>query len=58
MDRLLGSRRPGHLSLFRQGLMRFARIPKIREDRLRALAKTCGERLQEHALLTSMLGVI
>jgi hypothetical protein len=58
MDRLLGATRPGPLSLFRQGLRRFERMPKRREDRLRALAKTCGELLQEHALFTDILGVI
>jgi hypothetical protein len=58
MDRLLGATRPGQRSLFRQGLMRFARIPQMREDRLRALAKKCGELLQDHALFTGILGVI
>ena len=58
MDRMLGATRPGHLSLFRQGLMRFERIPKMREDRLRAFAKKFGELLQEHALFTGILGVI
>ena len=38
MDRMLGATRPGHLSLFRQGLMLFELIPTMREDRLRALA--------------------
>jgi hypothetical protein len=38
--------------------MRFELIPKMREDRLRALAKTFGELLQEHALVTDILGVI
>jgi Transposase DDE domain len=58
MDRMLGATRPGHLSLFRQGLMRFELIPKRREDRLRALAKKFGERLQDQALFTDILGVI
>jgi hypothetical protein len=58
MDRMLGATRPGQLSLFRQGLMRFELIPKMREDRLRALAKKFGERLQDHVLLTGILGVI
>jgi hypothetical protein len=58
LDRLSGATRPGQLSLFRQGLMRVERIAQRREDRLRALATTCGERLQEHALLTGILGVI
>jgi hypothetical protein len=58
MERMLGAARPGQLSRFRQGLMRFERIPQMREDRLRALAKTFGELLQEHALVTDILGVI
>jgi hypothetical protein len=36
MERMLGATRPGQLSRFRQGLMRFERMPKMREDRLRA----------------------
>ena len=58
MDRMLGATRPGQLSLFRQGLMLFELIPKMREDRLRALAEKFGELLQEHALFTDILGVI
>jgi Transposase DDE domain len=58
MDRLLGAMRPGQLSLFRQGLMLFELIPKMREDRLRALAKKFGELLQDHVLFTGILGVI
>jgi hypothetical protein len=58
MERMLGATQPGQLSLFRQGLMLFDLIPKMREDRLRALAKKFGERLQEHALFTAILGVI
>jgi hypothetical protein len=58
MDRMLGATRPGQLSLFRQGLMLFELIPKMREDRLRALAKKFGELLQDHALFTGILGVI
>jgi hypothetical protein len=58
MDRMLGAARPGPLSLFRQGLRLFALIPTMREDRLRALAKKFGELLQEHGLLTGILGVI
>lgn len=58
MDRLLGATRPGQLSLFRQGLMLFELIPKMREDRLRTLAKKFGELLEEHALFTGILGVI
>ena len=58
MDRMLGATRPGQLSLFRQGLMLFELIPKMREDRLRALAKKFGELLQDHALFTDILGVI
>jgi hypothetical protein len=58
MDRMLGAMRSGQLSLFRQGLMLFELIPKMREDRLRALAKKFGELLQDHALFTGILGVI
>jgi hypothetical protein len=58
MDRMLGATRPSQLSLFRQGLMLFERMPQMREDRLRALAKQCGALLQEHVLLTDILGVI
>jgi Transposase DDE domain len=58
MDRMLGATRPGQLSLFRQGLMLCELLPKMREDRLRAVAKQFGELLQEHALLTGILGVI
>ena len=58
MDRMLGATRPGQLSLFRQGLMLFELIPKMREERLRALAKNFGELLQDHALFTGILGVI
>jgi ABC-type transporter Mla maintaining outer membrane lipid asymmetry ATPase subunit MlaF len=55
---MLGATRPGQLSLFRQGLMLFELIPKMREERLRALAKNFGELLQDHALFTDILGVI
>jgi hypothetical protein len=58
MDRMLGATRPGPLSRFRQGLMLCDLIPKMRDDRLRALAKKFGELLQDHALLTGILGVI
>lgn len=58
MDRMLGATQPGQLSLFRQGLMRFELIPKMREDRLRASAKKFGELLQDHLLCTGILGVM
>lgn len=58
MDRMLGATRPRQLSLFRQGLLLFELIPQMREDRLRALAKQFGALLQEHVLLTGILGVI
>jgi hypothetical protein len=58
MDRMLGATRPRQLSLFRQGLLLFALIPHMREDRLRALAKQVGALLQEHIVLTGILGVI
>jgi hypothetical protein len=57
MDRMLGATRPGQLSLFRQGLMLFALIPKMREDRLCALAQKFGALLQDHVLFTGILGV-
>ena len=58
MDRMLGATRPRQLSFFRQGLMLFELIPKMREDRLRALAKKFGELLQDHVLFLGILGVI
>jgi hypothetical protein len=58
LGRMLGATRPGHRSLCRQGLMRFALMPTMREDRLRALAKRCGELLQKPVLFTGILGVI
>ena len=58
MDRMLGATRPRQLSFFRQGLMLFELIPKMREDRLRALAKKFGELLQDHVLFPGILGVI
>jgi hypothetical protein len=58
MERMLGATRPGHLSLFRQGLMLFALIPTMREDRLRALAKQFGTLLQEHRLFAGILGIM
>ena len=58
MDRMLGATRPRQLSLFRQGLMLFELIPQMREDRLCPLAKKFGALLQEHVLLTGILGVI
>lgn len=58
MDRMLGATRPGQLSLFRQGLMLFALIPKMREDRFCALALKFGALLQDHVLFTGILGVI
>jgi hypothetical protein len=58
MARRLGATRPGQLSLFRQGLLRFALRPKMREERLCALAKKFGALLQEHVLFTGILGVI
>jgi hypothetical protein len=57
-DRMLGATRPRQLSLFRQGLMLFELIPQMWEDRLCALAKKFGALLQEHVLLTGILGVI
>ena len=56
--RRLGATRPGQLARFRQGLRLFALMPQLREDRLRAWAKKCGARLQDHALFPGSLGVI
>ena len=56
MERMLGATRPRQLSFFRQGLMLFELIPKMREDRLRALAKKFGELLQDHDLFPGILG--
>ena len=58
LNRMLGATRPGQLSLFCQGLRLFELIPKMREDRLRALAKKFGALIQEPALFTDILGVI
>jgi hypothetical protein len=58
LERMLGATRPGHRSRFRQGLRRFALMPQMREERLRALAKTFGELLQAHAPCTGILDVI
>ena len=58
LDRMSGATRPGQLSLFRQAMILFELIPKMREDRLRALAQKFGELLQAHVLFTGILGVI
>ncbi len=46
------------LSLFRQGLMLYELLPRMREDRLRALMRRFGELLRHHVLFTGILGVV
>jgi hypothetical protein len=58
MERMLGATRPGQLSLFRQGLMLYELLPRMREDRLRALMTRFGELLRQHVLFTGILGVL
>jgi hypothetical protein len=58
MERWLGARRPGGISLFRQGLLLYALIPTMREDRLRALLSRFGEILHQHVLFTGISGLL
>jgi hypothetical protein len=58
MERMLGATRPAQLSLFRQGLMLYELLPRMREDRLRALMRRFGELLRHHVLFTGILGVV
>jgi hypothetical protein len=58
MERMLGATRPGQLSLFRPGLMLYELLPRMREDRLRALMTPFGELLRHHVLFTGILGVL
>ncbi len=58
MERWLGATRPGGISLFRQGLLLWDLLPRMREDRLRALMTRFGELLRQHTLFTGILGVL
>ncbi len=58
MERMLGATRPGGISLFRQGLLLWDLLPRMREDRLRALMRRFGELLRQHVLFTGILGVL
>jgi hypothetical protein len=58
MERMLGATRPGQLSLFRQGLLLYELLPRMREARLRALMTRFGELLRQHILFTGILGIL
>jgi hypothetical protein len=58
MERWLGATHAGHFSLFRQGLLLWDLLPRMREDRLRALMTRFGELLRQHVLFTGVLGVL
>lgn len=58
LERWLGATRPGGISLFRQGLLLYALIPTMREERLRALMTRFGEILRQHVLFTGTLGLL
>lgn len=58
MERMRGATRPGQLSCFRQGLLRYELLPRRREDRLRALMPRFGELLRQHVLFTGILAVL
>jgi hypothetical protein len=58
MERMLGATRPGQLSLFRQGLLLYELLPRMREARLRALLTRFGELLRQHVLFTGILGIL
>jgi hypothetical protein len=58
MERWLGATKPGGISLFRQGLLLWDLLPRMREDRLRALMTRYGELLRQHVLFTGILGVL
>jgi hypothetical protein len=58
IDRMLGATRPGQLSLFRQGLLLYEWLPRMREARLRALMTRFGELLRQHRLFTGILGIL
>jgi hypothetical protein len=58
MKRWLGTTRPGKISLFRQRLLFYERLPRMREDRLRALMRRFGELLRQHVLFNGILGLL
>lgn len=58
MERMLGATRPGQFSLFRQGLLLYELLPRMREDRLRTLMTRFDELLRQHVLFTGILGVL
>ena len=58
MERMLGATRPRQLSLFRQGLLLYELLPRMREARLRALLTRFGELLRQHVLFTGILGIL
>ena len=58
MERLLGATRPGGISLFRQGLLLYERLPTMREDWLRALMTRFGELFRQHVIFTGILGLL
>jgi len=58
MERMLGASRPGQLSLFRQGLLLWDLLPRMRQDRLEALMTRFGEILQRHTLFAGILGIL
>jgi hypothetical protein len=44
--------------IHRQGLLLWNLLPRMREDRLRALMTRFGELLRQHVLFTGILGVL
>ncbi len=58
MERFLGASRPGGMSLFRQGLLLWDLLPKMRQDRLEPLIRRFGEILLQHTLFTGILGLL
>jgi hypothetical protein len=58
MERMLGATRPGGISLFRQGLLLWDLLPRMREDRLRALMSRFGELLRQLVIFTGIFGVL
>jgi hypothetical protein len=58
MERWLGATKLGGISLFRQGLLLWDLLPRMREDRLRALMTRFGELMRQHVLFTGILGVL
>jgi hypothetical protein len=58
MERWLGATRPGGISRFRQGLLRYELLPTMREDRWRALMTRFGELWRQHVMFTGILGLL